>query len=483
MVAACTTTPLLTPTSPPSPTASPSPTPTSSRNPIPTAPSTPSPTPSASPTASPAAAAFLVSAQDIGEHVAALDEIARDNGSTRASGTTGYDASVDYVADQLQEMGYRVMREQVDFTFFRETAPVTLAIGERTWTGTEWLHAMVYSAGGNVSGDVHSVGIQSGRPTETAACDPADWDDFEPGGIAIVFGGGCLRRDIVSLAQQAGATAVISMYPDWAANQTRQPTLLDPSGIDIPVLAVGREPTLALLEAAQAGAVAQLSVEVEASAATAENVIGEITGISSSVVMLGGHLDSVLDGPGINDNGSGVATLLAIAEAFSRQPQASDTVRFAFWAVEELGTHGSQHYVEQLSSAERQAIEGYINLDMVGSPNSVRYVYADDFAAPGSAEISQSLLDALSASGHPGLGVTSGGSDHIPFVQAGVPTGGLFSGIAPLGEEEAELFGGQAGVPADACYHLACDAAANVDVGNAQIMGQAVADMLEELAY
>jgi len=178
-----------------------------------------------------------------------------------------------------------------------------------------------------------------------------------------------------------------------------------------------------------------------------------------------------------------VATLLAIAEAFSRQPQASDTVRFAFWAVEELGTHGSQHYVEQLSSAGRQAIEGYINLDMVGSPNSVRYVYADDFAAPGSAEISQSLLDALSASGHPGLGVTSGGSDHIPFVQAGVPTGGLFSGIAPLGEEEAELFGGQAGVPADACYHLACDAAANVDVGNAQIMGQAVADILEELAY
>ena len=424
-----------------------------------------------------------VTTSQIAIHLAALDEIAGEHGGNRASGTSGYDASADYVAEQLVAMGFDVSRQPVDFTFFRESSPVVLNVGDETWTGTEWLHAMVYSAGGDVSGAIESVGIERGQPTDTAGCDAADWQDFGAGGIAIVFGGACLRRDVVRLAQEADAAAVITIYTAWGANEIRQPTLLDPAGMDIPALAVGEEPALALLAAAQTGAEAQLSVEVEMSPATAENVIGELAGTTDSVVMLGGHLDSVLDGPGINDNGSGVATLLAMAEALSRHARPSDTVRFAFWAVEELGTHGSQRYVAQLSDVERQAFEAYINLDVVGSRNPGRYIYQDDFAAPGSSGISQLLLDALAGAGTPGLGVPSGGSDHIPFMHAGVATGGLFSGIAPLSEAEAELFDGEAGVPADPCYHLACDDVTNVDVGYAQILGQAAADALNELAY
>ena len=49
----------------------------------------------------------------------------------------------------------------------------------------------------------------------------------------------------------------------------------------------------------------------------------------------------------------------------------------AFWAAEELGLLGSRHYVSSLDRAERDRIDAYINLDMVGSPNPVPDVYSD----------------------------------------------------------------------------------------------------------
>lgn len=415
-------------------------------------------------------------------HLAALDEIAGEHGGNRASGTTGYDASADYVAEQLAAMGYDVSRQAVDFTFFRESSPVVLNVGDETWTGTEWLHAMVYSAGGDVSGVIESVGIERGLPTDTAGCDVADWEDFGAGGIAIVFGGACLRRDVVGLAQDADAAAVITMYTAWGANEIRQPTLLDPAGISIPAVAVGEEPALALLAAAETGAEAQLSVEVEMSPATADNVLAELPGDDDGVVMVGGHLDSVLDGPGINDNGSGVAALLAIAAALRGQPQEEQTVRFALWAAEEFGVLGSTYYVDSLTSNERDSIDAYINLDMVGSINAGLYVYDDDFAAPGSAQISRMIRDALDDLGSPSIGIPSGGSDHIPFAQAGIPTAGVFSGVAPLSEEHAALFGRQANVSADPCYHLACDGLMNVDTQTARLFGQAIATVVQALA-
>ena len=80
--------------------------------------------------------------------------------------------------------------------------------------------------------------------------------------------------------------------------------------------------------------------------------------------MLGGHLDSVLAGPGINDNGSGTATLLALAAAVKGQPTPTTNIRFGFWAAEELGDIGSRQYVQGLSSSDLLNIRGYLNLDM-----------------------------------------------------------------------------------------------------------------------
>ena len=65
-------------------------------------------------------------------------------------------------------------------------------------------------------------------------------------------------------------------------------------------------------------------------------------------VVVGAHLDSVPEGPGINDNGSGTATILTIAEQMSRlHIKPRNTLRFAFWGAEEAGLFGSNFYVAQ----------------------------------------------------------------------------------------------------------------------------------------
>lgn len=67
--------------------------------------------------------------------------------------------------------------------------------------------------------------------------------------------------------------------------------------------------------------------------------------------MAGGHLDSVEEGPGINDNASGVAALLEVAERTSDR----SGLRLGFWAEEELGLYGSEQDVEKLGDDERKA--------------------------------------------------------------------------------------------------------------------------------
>ncbi len=453
----------------------PTPVPTSSNTATTTSAATSAPGP-------PSAAGIVVDAAEIARHLDALAQIADQNAGIRAAGTPGYVASADYVAAQLEQAGYDVQRMPVDFTFFDEAAPVVLDLGDQSWSGSEWLHAMLYSAPGDVSGPVESVAIEGGAAVGTAGCDPSDWSSFTRGDIAIVFGGPCFRRDQVTLAQQAGAVALVALYTSWQANQARRPTLVDPSGITIPAIAVGSEPAAALLAAAETRAVAHIQSSVEMRQAFADNVIASLLGSSDRIVMLGGHLDSVLDGPGINDNGSGVATLLAIAASLSRQPQPAATVRFGFWTGEELGDLGSAAYVAGLPEGDFARFGAYLNLDMVSSPNAARFVYANAGAPAGSGAITDDLLAALDALGAPGQALDIGpASDHYAFQQAGIAIGGVFSGLGPLTPDQAALFGGRAGVPADACYHLACDTRANVDIENGRLLGQAIAEVLQEL--
>jgi Zn-dependent M28 family amino/carboxypeptidase len=272
--------------------------------------------------------------------------------------------------------------------------------------------------------------------------------------------------------------AIVMSYPQWQPGSVLRPTLIRPDGVSIPVIGATREVGLALADAADTGASVHLKVKTSIEDKQVANVIAETRdGDASRVVMLGGHLDSALDGPGINDNGSGTMTLLEVARRLAESGTPPVKVRFALWAGEELGLYGSRDYVGRLSDADRGSIAVYLNFDMLASPNGGRMVYADSGGPPGSDRITQlftSYFDAVGLS-HQELDL-SAGSDHSGFEQAGIPVGGLFAGAnSPKGSEGAQRFGGNAAELFDPCYHRSCDRTDNLNRQLLEEMATAVA--------
>ncbi|MGQ0837984.1 M28 family metallopeptidase [Actinokineospora sp.] len=202
--------------------------------------------------------------------------------------------------------------------------------------------------------------------------------------------------------------------------------------------------------------------------ATGYNLIADYPGGDpNSVLMAGAHLDSVTAGPGINDNGTGSAGLLEVALTVSSQNlQPTKHLRCGWWGAEELGLVGSTNYVNSLPTAEKAKIKGYLNFDMIGSPNPGYFVYDADGQPAGSLELQRALEEHFVTIGVPTEETSVGGrSDHAAFARAGIPIGGLFTG-AEVGKSsaQAQKWGGTAGTAFDACYHRSCDRTTNVNV-------------------
>lgn len=183
-------------------------------------------------------------------------------------------------------------------------------------------------------------------------------------------------------------------------------------------------------------------------------------GDESDVLMIGAHLDSVAAGPGINDNGSGSAAILALALAVAaKQHSPARHLRFAWWGTEELGLIGSRHYVRSLAPHELSAIKGYLNVDMIASPNGGHFIYDSKNS------IEQALAAYFASIDVPTYKVPfDGRSDYAPFLAAGVPTGGLLTGTREIKPQYmADMWGGTAGAAFDPCYHRPCDTNANIN--------------------
>lgn len=217
-----------------------------------------------------------------------------------------------------------------------------------------------------------------------------------------------------------------------------------------------------------------------ASGATGYNLIADWPGGDpNNILFLGGHLDSVTAGPGINDNGSGSATILEIAlQVAALRPQTQRHLRFGWWGAEELGLVGSSRYVSSLPSAEISRIGAYLNFDMTGSPNFGLFVYNNN------STIRQTFQNYFTQIGRQTELINVGGrSDHAAFAQRGVAVGGLFSGAEVIKTSaQAAKWGGQAGVAFDRCYHRSCDTASNINATGLDLMADAAADATWRLA-
>ena len=221
------------------------------------------------------------------------------------------------------------------------------------------------------------------------------------------------------------------------------------------------------------------------------NVLADTaTGDPGSTVLVGAHLDSVPEGPGLNDNGSGAAGVLAVAEALAGT-DVQNRVRFAWWGAEELNLNGADHYVSDLRSNDPGAFEDiamYLNFDMIGSPNYGRFVYdgdasgsswhGDSVEAPDGSDAIEAAFEGYFES----VGIAADevplddGSDHLVFAGAGIPVGGLFTGdTGEKTRQQADRYGGEAGTDYDPCYHSACDDLDNVDLQVLEEMSDATA--------
>jgi aminopeptidase S len=227
----------------------------------------------------------------------------------------------------------------------------------------------------------------------------------------------------------------------------------------------------------------EIQADPGSAAQPATNVLVELPGTRGDrVIMIGAHLDSTPEGPGMNDNASGAATTLELARqlAGARLPA---TVRFAWWDGEELGQLGSGHYVQTLERPARDQIAAYLNLDAIGSPNFVRLVYAaDDDAPPGSKVVEQAFTGYFAAKGLPVDLVKPGDSfDQAPFAAAGIPVGGVFTGTEPKTREQQAAYGGTTEA-ADPCYHQSCDQLGNLNLAVLDQMADAAAHATMTLA-
>lgn len=388
---------------------------------------------------------------ELNDHLAALQRIADEHDGNRSAGTPGYDASADYVADRLRDAGWEVERRRVGFPYFRLHS-ASLKVDGRALARPRDFQVLSYSGSGRASGELRSA---------VNGCSREDFAALQPGEIPLVHRGECFFRVKARNAERAGADAVVVFESVQSRRGVPSGTLAVP-GIRIPVVLVSSS----ALGGAADGTPVEVMVDADSRRGRADNVIAETPGgVGTEIVMAGGHLDSVAGGPGINDNGSGVAALIEAAEAIGPKPPGA-RVRLAFWAAEELGLLGSRQYVNSLDRADTRRIRAYLNFDMVGSPNAVPVLYGDGDAT---------LARILRRSSEAKLGNVSAGqsSDHALFQAAGIPINGLYTGSTERGP---------GGRPRDACYHLACDRIQNVDRAVLLTMARATAEALQTLS-
>jgi Zn-dependent M28 family amino/carboxypeptidase len=431
-------------------------------------------------------------------HERVFQRIANKNGGTRASGTPGYTASANYVKAALKKAGYKVTEQTFTFPFFRELAPATVTQVSPAAPAYE-TSTLTYSGSGDVSGTVVPTNDVLVPPTEapssTSGCEATD---FAPASatvpqIALIQRGTCTFEIKTNNAIAAGYDAVIIFNEGQPGrDELLEGTLGVP--FTIPVVGLSYANGAALVTAARAGAVtARVTASTETNLkATTTNVIADTpTGNANKVVVVGAHLDSVVEGPGINDNGSGTAAILEIALQMAKlKVKPRQKVRFAFWGAEESGLLGSEHYVDTLSDANLSKIYANLNFDMVGSPNFVRFVYDGDGSdtpvagPPGSAEIEQVFTRYFRSQKLASTPTEfSGRSDYGPFIAVGIPAGGLFSGAEGIKTpEQAAVYGGTAGVAYDPCYHKACDTMTNLSTTALAQLGDAAAHSVYTLA-
>lgn len=355
-----------------------------------------------------------------------------------------------------------------------------------------------------------SLGLRLSPPTEhndyvkgklvavaNNGCDDADYQAFaslsnnEESHIALIQRGVCPFSVKSRFALKYGAKAAI-IYDNEDSNSVFSGTLEEPIEQLAPTIGITKKTGEYYIENylnKNLTVDAAVLIDAYVKNVVTKNIIAETKfGDKENIVMAGGHSDSVEEGPGINDDGSGTISLLKIAEYLTNF-KPNNAIRIAFWAAEEEGLLGSTYYVKQLSAEENSKLRLFLDYDMMASPNYAFQVYDGDNAKnpTGSEEIKNLYIDWYTSNQ---LNYTlipfDGRSDYAAFIENGIPGGGIATGAEGIKtSNEVELFGGKAGAWYDPCYHQRCDDLTNPDyyawVVNTKLIAHSIATYGESL--
>ena len=421
-----------------------------------------------------------VTAEGMVAHLRALQNIANANGGNRADGTPGFDASVDYVAKALRDKGFDVQTPQFDRLYTVSLGKPSLTVAGSVYP-VDQASLLVRTPPGGLTG----LPI---RPTQPAGCAPQDYPAAVPkGAIAVVDDTRCSVVDKQNSALAKGASALIVLS---APNGRGAPSTLFSPGyfkqLTVPVAVVNPYGAAAL-----AGATTPIHLVLDAvnTKVTSRNVVAQTkTGSPHEVVVVGAQLDGPRAGPGINDDGSGVAAVLETARQLGPLAPVNNAVRFVFWGAEEDGRAGVMDYVFGMNRDQLNDVALYLNFTMLGSPNAGFFTDDGDQSGPpgtgvsaadvpeGSAGIERTLAGYLNLAGKRAADMPlDTRADYHPFMVAGVPIGGMTTGASQTKTTvQARLWGGQAGVPFDPNFQTPRDTMDTINRDALAVMGSGV---------
>ena len=241
------------------------------------------------------------------------------------------------------------------------------------------------------------------------------------GKIALIEGGGGVSlREKVEGAGEAGAEAAVIFNKEPNAGASWDRVFRDTK---IPAIGIGNREGRGLLRALETGG--SLEVRVSKSPLAQQpsrNVVAEMNNDieDDGTLIIGAHYDTTPDSPGANDNGSGVAAALVVAEELSDDELPFD-LRFVLFGAEEIGLNGSFAYVGGLGEGESENILAMINLDVVGTGEltGIGTERMVELAVEMAADIGFELGTVDLGAGY--------GSDHIAFMLAGIDVIFLFA--------------------------------------------------------
>jgi len=403
-----------------------------------------------------------VTIDGVSQHLIALQRFADRNGGHRADPSRGYQETLSYVENTVRAAGFDVDIEE--FTYDRVVIDRAVVAAGATSVNMNPMTGAPDTPVGGVTGPLLVVPVDA-----DSGCQAEDYAGLNAtGAVVLVRRGGCPYTQKQIVAADLGAIAVVVFNHSVGAVASST----DPARTRIPVTMIGSGDGAVL--SGLAGTQTTFEVRRHTEPTVSRNVIAQTrTGRTDNVILVGGHSDSVLNSPGINDNGTSVAVMLEVAKRLGGSPRVNNAVRFAFWGADPAHS-GSMPYLSSLSFEQQLDIALYLDIAQLGSPNGGHFIFDGDNssgqAGPmpfGSAQIEKAFVDYLAGVGTPTEDApVVGQGAYAIFIAAGIPTGGPFSGIPHIKTPAwVAKWGGTAGIALDPCNHAPCDTLANINRG------------------